>query len=107
MPRDRDADFVWYKHAAEQGHARAMNLLARCLEEGWGCARDRTAARRWYGKSAKGGYFRGAFNYACVLAEDGCREEAAMWLAQALADAPEPTRSHMRRAQLSMSSTIA
>jgi predicted 2-oxoglutarate/Fe(II)-dependent dioxygenase YbiX len=27
----------WYALAAAQGHFRAMNLLARCQERGWGC----------------------------------------------------------------------
>lgn len=98
IARDRDAAFAWYGRAAGQGHARAMNLLARCYEEGWGCVRDRATAREWYRRSAQGGYFRGAFNYASILSAEGRTHDAAMWLAQALADAPEPTRGHMRRA---------
>jgi uncharacterized protein len=98
IARDRDAAFAWYERAAEQGHVRAMNLLARCYEEGWGCTRDRAAARDWYRRSAEGGYFRGAYNYASILSAEGRVQDAAMWLAQALTDAPEPTRSHMRRA---------
>ena len=98
IARDRDGAFTWYKCAAEQGHVRAMNLLARCYEEGWGCLRDLAAARDWYCRSAEGGYFRGAFNYASILSAENRVQEATMWLAQALVDAPEPTRSHMRRA---------
>ncbi len=48
-----------------------MNLLGRCLEEGWGCEPDRVAAALWYERSAQSGYFRGQFNYAAVLAQHG------------------------------------
>ena len=68
VARDRDEAFVWYMRAAAQGHVRAMNLVARCCEEGWGTARDLAAARVWYRRSAEGGYFRGAYNYATILA---------------------------------------
>ena len=75
-----------------------MNLLARCYEEGWGVARDAKRARGWYRKSAEGGYFRGCYNYATVLAKDGCKFGASVWFERALASAPEPTRCHMLKA---------
>jgi len=43
--RNPDEAFLWYMRAARQGHVRAMNLVARCYEQGWGVARDVTAAR--------------------------------------------------------------
>ena len=91
---DRDAAFAWYGRAAAQGHARAMNLVGRCHEEGWGTARDAAAARAWYRRAAEGGYFRGAYNYASILAQEGCIPGAVFWFARAL-DAPEPTRGHI------------
>ena len=60
----RDAAFRWYRRAADQGHPRAMSLVGRCFEEGWGTERDVIAALDWYRRSAEAGYFRGAFNFA-------------------------------------------
>jgi TPR repeat protein len=98
VARNRDEAFLWYMRAAGSGHARAMNLVARCFEEGWGTARNLAAARNWYRKSAFGGYFRGAYNYATLLAAEGCTTGAQLWFRRALSGAPEPTRTHMRRA---------
>lgn len=98
VARDPDEAFRLYKSAAEQGHARAMNLLARCHERGWGTAKDPVEARNWYRRSAEGGYFRGAYNYATILADEGCVTGARRWFAHALSTAPEPTRSVMVRA---------
>jgi TPR repeat protein len=95
VARDRDQAFIWYMRAATQSHERAMNLVARCFEEGWGVKRDLAAARNWYRKSAEGGYFRGAYNYATVLAAQGCSTGAKIWFERALATAPEPTRSNI------------
>jgi len=97
VARDLEAAFIWYRRAAEQGHARAMNLAGRCYEEGWGIARDPAAARAWYRRSAEGGYFRGAYNYASILASEGCIADATVWFKKALATAPEPTRGNILR----------
>jgi len=98
VPCDRGEAFNWYMRAAAQGHVRAMNLVARCLEEGWGLERNLAAARNWYRKSAAGGYFRGAYNYASMLAADGCTTGARLWFQRALETAPEPTRTNMKSA---------
>ena len=98
VTRDRSAALQFYLKAARQGHVRAMNLVGRCREEGWGTKADRAAARRWYHRSAVGGSFRGAYNYASILAAEGCMEGAAFWFAHAIAHAPEPTRSNIRDA---------
>jgi TPR repeat protein len=95
VPRDPDKAFAWYKRASDQGHVRAMNLLARCYEEGWGAPRDLPLAGAWYRKSAEGGYFRGAYNYATMLAAQGCIAGSVHWFEKALAAAPEPTRTLM------------
>jgi hypothetical protein len=52
-------------------------------------------AQDWYRKSADGGYFRGAFNYASMLVSEGCIADAVYWFEKALATAPEPTRSNI------------
>ncbi len=98
VARDRNEAFLWYMRAASSGHERAMNLVARCFEEGWGTARNPAAARNWYRKSAVGGYFRGAYNYASILAAEGCTTGARLWFQSALATAPEPTRTNIRQA---------
>jgi hypothetical protein len=98
VARDPGAAFGWYRRAAAQGHVRAMNLVARCFEEGWGAPRDPAAARAWYRRSAQGGYFRGAYNYASILAGEGCITGALHWFREALDAAPEPTRSHIAAA---------
>jgi uncharacterized protein len=110
VPRDHDAAFACYAKAAANGHIRAMNLMGRCYEEGWGVARDPDAARDWYRRSAFGGYFRGAYNYADMIAAEGCIPGALYWFARAVASAPEPTcgtilrslaaRPHWRRLTL-------
>jgi TPR repeat protein len=98
VARDPVAAFAWYGKAAAQGHARAMNLTGRCRENGWGVTRDPAAARAWYRSSALGGYFRGAYNYATILAAEGCIAGARYWFSDALIRAPEPTCRHMRAA---------
>ncbi len=98
VARDVREAFAWYRRAADQGHVRAMNLVARCYEEGWGVMRDRAAARAWYRRSAQGGYFRGAYNYATILAAEGCTAGAVRWFGRAAADAPPPTRANILRA---------
>lgn len=85
VARDRRAALRWYLQAAHQGHERAMNLVGRCLEEGWGCARDPAQAALWYARSAQRGYFRGQFNHALALAQQGESALAAQWFTKAAA----------------------
>jgi hypothetical protein len=80
---DRPQAILWYRHAARQDHARAMNLLGRCYEEGWGCEKNLAEAFDWYRRSAEGGYYRGQLNHAAVLAERGLKQEAAEWIRNA------------------------
>jgi len=98
VARDPDAAFGWYKRAAEQGHSRAMSLVGRCCEEGWGTTRDIADACDWYRRSAEAGYFRGAFNYASLLAGDGFEAEAVAWFARAIELAPEEKRETLTAA---------
>ncbi len=97
VAQDQAAAFAWYARAAAQGHVRAMNLMARCLEQGWGTRQNKAAARQLYRLSAEGGYFRGAYNYATILAAEGDTITAQRWFAEALATSPEPTRRFMRK----------
>jgi len=97
VAKDRAAAFLSYARAARQGHARAMNLLARCLEEGWGTARDSASAAEWYRRSAEAGYFRAQYNHAIELLRRGRREEAAVWLERARAEADGPLLEQIDR----------
>lgn len=74
-----------YRLAAEQGHAKSMNLLGRCYEEGLGVHPDPDEALAWYRRSAEAGDFRGQHSLAAVLAAQGQYDEAENWLRQALA----------------------
>ena len=69
-----------------------MNLLGRCLEEGWGCDPDPAAAAPWYQRSAATGYFRGQYNYAAVLAQHGHAATAAEWYLRAAEGGDQPIR---------------
>jgi len=103
---DQHQALYWYLRAACQGHARAMNLAARCLEEGWGCPKNAGEAAYWYRRSAECGYFRGEFNYAAVLLEQGDRAGAAQWFCKAAHDGNQATRAAILRT-LSMSTDAA
>lgn len=84
-----------YRRAAALGHAGAMNFLGRCHETGIGVAPDRLLARAWYRRSARAGDFRGAYNYATLIADEGCIAGALHWFGHALLGAPEPERGDM------------
>jgi len=77
--------FAWYRRAAERGHAKSMNLVGRCYEEGIGVEPDIAAAHDWYRKSAEAGDFRGQRSLASVLLEAGFTDEAEYWLRRAAA----------------------
>ena len=62
-----------------------MNLVGRCCEEGWGTARNLSAAADWYRRSAQAGYFRGQYNWASLLLKAGRFEESAAWFERAAA----------------------
>jgi TPR repeat protein len=80
-----------------------MNLIGRCLEEGWGCRRNPAEAFEWYRLSAEYGYFRGQYNFAAALAERGRMAEAAEWFwkaaARGNADMRETIVAALARAQ--------
>lgn len=108
---DRPQALRWFLLAASHGHGRAMNLVARCLEEGWGCRRSIEDAEYWYCQAAQAGYFRGQFNHAVLLAERGLPAQAADWfwkaatggdaqmrrtIAAVLEEAPHPSLRSVR-----------
>lgn len=76
-----------FAQAAEMGHAKSMNLLGRFYAEGVVVQADQDKARELYQRAAQGGDFRGQYNHAAVLAEDGRLDEAVDWLRKALTSA--------------------
>lgn len=78
-----------FRQAADQGHAKAANLVGRCLENGWGVPPDRETALRCYARAAEGGDFRGQYNLGSALAQQGRKAEAMLWLSRALAGGPD------------------
>ncbi|MCA1325028.1 tetratricopeptide repeat protein [Herbaspirillum sp. alder98] len=77
---DRPAALAWYRQAAEAGHAKSINVLGRFHEEGWEGEADLERAFALYGCAARGGDFRGQFNYARMLLERGAMAQALIWL---------------------------
>jgi TPR repeat protein len=82
VTKDRLQALVWFRRAADLGHAKSMNILGGFYEDGWEVRADRATALAFYRKAADGGDFRGQFNLARLLAEDGDTGAAIRWLRQ-------------------------
>lgn len=80
VPEDKPAALEWLRQAAALGNAKAINFLGSFHEDGWAVPRDLAAAARHYRRAAEGGDFRGCFNHARMLAEQGERKAALHWL---------------------------
>jgi TPR repeat protein len=52
-----EAGRYWLELAAEQGHANAMQCLARCYLSGQGAPKDENMAIRWLADAAARGHF--------------------------------------------------
>jgi uncharacterized protein len=70
----------WYRQAAALGHAKSMTKIGFFYEDGRGVEQDPATAFTWFERGARGGDFRGQFNYASLLAERGMVDEALEWL---------------------------
>ncbi|PJG48859.1 hypothetical protein CAF53_11880 [Sphingobium sp. LB126] len=80
---EHEAALDWFRRAASDPGpigAKAANYIGSFHEDGWAVAPDRGEALRCYRIAAEGGDFRGAFNLARLLAEDGAMDEALVWL---------------------------
>lgn len=84
---DPDRALHWFVRAARRGHPKAMAMVGRFLEHGWGRPADAAAARRWYRRAALGDDYRGQFDYARTLYEDGAAEEALAWFSRSIENA--------------------
>ena len=70
----------WYRKAAALGHAKSMTKIGHFYEDGRVVAQDTAVAFTWFEGGARGGDFRGQFNYAGMLAARGQMDEALQWL---------------------------
>lgn len=82
--RDRAAALGWFRRSAEGGNAKAMGMVARCLDEGWGTGIDPQAAARWYLRAAEQGDCWARYNLAMLNIEAGDMTGAARWLRRSL-----------------------
>ncbi len=86
---DRPRCFELFKAAAEGGtekvNLKAMNSLARFLEEGWAGTRDLAGAAFWYMKAAKLGDHWAQYNLATILFRQGDHDAAHKLIRKAIA----------------------
>jgi hypothetical protein len=83
--RNHGKAFASFTVAAGLGHAKALGMLGRCHEEGWGTPVDRAMARTLYRRAAAGGDCWGALNLGLLLFEGGQQDEAASYLQESVA----------------------
>jgi uncharacterized protein len=82
ITQDKTEAFFWLRKAAELGHVKSINLLGGFYEDGWVVRASRVTARDLYRQAAVGGDFRGQFNYARFLIQEGDLLGAMHWLRQ-------------------------
>jgi TPR repeat protein len=89
VSEDRPRCFALFKVAAEGGNnkanIKAMNSLARFLEEGWAGPPDLHGAAVWYQRAAKAGDHWAQFNLATILLRQGDHAAADKWFHSAIA----------------------
>lgn len=89
VTQDRPAAAAWFRVAAEAEQPEGMNMLGRCLENGWGVAADQSAAAAWFRRAAEAGLDWGQYNLGNMhfrgrgVPED--RAEALRWYRAAAA----------------------
>jgi TPR repeat protein len=88
IERNEAAALGWFQRAGAIGHAKSINFVGSFHEEGRVTARDRAKAAECYRVAAEGGDYRGQFNHARLLAEDGRLDEAVTWIGRAAETAP-------------------
>ncbi|BCM25582.1 tetratricopeptide repeat protein [Methyloradius palustris] len=87
VEKDEALALEWYCKAAALGNAKSLNVVGRFYEEGWLVSADRAIAADYYRQAAEGDDFRGQYNYALLLAEQGLMKDAIYWMEHALAAA--------------------
>ena len=83
LAEQHDAALDWFRQASRAPGligAKVANYIGSFYEDGWSVEMDRAEALRHYRIAAEGGDFRGQFNLARLLVEDGATDEALCWL---------------------------
>lgn len=80
VKQDAAEALQWYRKAAALGHAKSMTKIGFFYEDGRVVAQDSAAAFTWFEGGARGGDFRGQYNYASMLAARGQMDVALEWL---------------------------
>jgi TPR repeat protein len=88
IAQDEAAALGWFQRAGAMRHAKSINFVGSFHEEGRVTARDRAKAAECYRIAAEGGDYRGQFNHARLLAEDGRPDDAVAWIERAAEAAP-------------------
>jgi TPR repeat protein len=92
---------LWYRKAAEQGHALAQFALGLRHDSGHGAERDYEAAHFWYLCAARQGHARAQFNlgvmYAAGQGVPSDLVEAYAWLHRAGAAGVLPAAGYQQR----------
>jgi uncharacterized protein len=70
VPQDYATAVIWYRKAAERGHAAAQNNLGAMYAQGQGVPQDYVTAESWYLKAAEQGNAMAQYNLG-VLYDDG------------------------------------
>jgi TPR repeat protein len=97
VPEDKLEALHWLRRASELGHAKSINLLGGFYEDGWVVKRDMVVACECYRKAAIAGDFRGQFNYARILIQEGKIAEAISWLQKVPQTATPAFMAKMKR----------
>ncbi|MEJ2458940.1 MAG: tetratricopeptide repeat protein [Novosphingobium sp.] len=84
-PADRPRAYTLFRQAAEAGNLKAINSLARFLEEGWVVPADPVGAARLYRLAAERGDHWAQFNLATQMWAAGARDQAIALIARAIA----------------------
>jgi len=100
-PENRPRCFALFKAAAESGRSKAslkaMNSLARFLEEGWAGPPNPIGALFWYVKAARLGDHWAQYNLATILHRNGDPETADQWLQRAITNGDNGFRRRVAR----------
>jgi len=83
LPCDRTLAYRYYLKAAGQQHDRAMSLVGRCCEEGWGTRETWTASRRLVSALCRGWIFPRPVQWGQPAVQSRRFEEAAAWFERA------------------------
>ena len=62
LPKDQAAALKWFRRAASSGDMDALNMVGRCLDNGWGTAPDPAAAAEQYRRAADAGHAWAQYN---------------------------------------------